>query len=411
MTTEQGFHQTFQFRAYTSKGGYEQLDHVLAEQCLLYNAALEHRKTAWKMAGARISYRAQRKEMTQIRREDPEMSDLHRRVQCGTLNRLDRAFQSYFRRVAAGENPGHPRFKSLRRWNTLEVDSPKYERVWLNFRPENGRLYLNIKGLPRLEMKVPEAKCRYFQELQQQQKWNGLTITRRGRRVIVSLTFEVTKEPQPPTGAIVGLNRGVASTLATSDGWHYQGSVPDVKRKRRLQRQLSRAVKGSRKRQKKLEVYSNFHYKERLAKRNEVHRITSRLVAENDFIAIEDFDIPAMTRSGRGTIENPGTNVGLKAQLNRSVLEQNWGLIAQQLVYKAVWAGKQVVKVSPEFISQDCSTCGHRRAGPFANRIFRCRSCGLTLNQDTNAAINVLRLGRAQAGAETVSPDAPQGVP
>ena len=263
---------------------------------------------------------------------------------------------------------------------------------------------------PKLEMKLPEARCRYFQELLLQKKWNSLQITRRGRRVVVNLTFEVVKEPLPPTGAIVGLNRGVASTLATSEGKHIQGTLPDAKRRRKLQRQLSRAEKGSKKRQKKLAVYSNFRYRETLAKRNELHRITSKLVADHDFIVMEDFDIPAMTRSGRGTLENPGTNVALRAWLNRSILEQGWGMIQMQLAYKAEWAGRRLAKVSPQFISQDCSSCGHRRSGPYPNRIFRCRNCGLRLNQDTNAAINVLRLGQAQAGAETFGPDAPQGV-
>ena len=409
-STEQIFHQTFQFRAYTSRAGYQQLDRVLAQQCVLYNAALEHRRTAWKMARVRISSQDQRRELTTIRLDDPEMRAMSRRVQCGTLLRLERAFQAFFRRQAAGQNPGFPRFKSLQRWNTLEVDSPKYERAWLKFRPEAGRIYLTTKGLPKLEMRATEARCRYLQGLMNEQKWHGLTITRRGRRVVVTLTFQVVKVPGPMTGAIVGLNRGVVSTLATSDGQHIQGTLPNAKRRRRLQRQLSRAQMGSSKRQKKRAVYVNYCNRETLAKRNEIHRITSRLVADHDFIAIEDYNIPLMTRSGRGTVDEPGRNVGLRASLNRSVLEQNWGLIGQQLAYKAEWAGKRLVKVVPMYITQDCSSCGQRRAGPFPSRIFRCRNCGLTLNQDTNAAINVLRLGQAQAGAETLSPDAPQGV-
>ena len=410
MTTEHSFHQTFQFRAYTSKVGYQRLHQVLAQQCVLYNAALEHRRTAWKMARVRISHQDQRGELTALRQDDPDMRAVSRRIQSGTLLRLERAFQAFFRRQAASQNPGYPRYKGLRRWNTLEVDSPKYERAWLKFRPEAGRLFLTIKGLPKLEIKIPEARCHYLMELNGQKKWNSLTITRRGRRVVVSLTFEVIKDPQPPTGAIVGLNRGVVSTVATSDGAHIQGSLPDAKRRRRMQRQLSRAQLGSRKRYKRRAVFANFCYRENLAKRNEIHRITSKLVADHDFIAIEDFNIQAMTRSGRGTVEAPGTNVGLTVRLNRSILEQNWGLIGQQIAYKAEWAGKRFVKVDPQYISQDCSTCGQRRAGPFPNRIFRCRNCGLALNQDTNAAINVLRLGQAQAGADSPSPDAPQGV-
>ena len=134
------------------------------------------------------------------------------------------------------------------------------------------------------------------------------------------------------------------------------------------------------------------------------------MARDYDFIALEDFDIPAMTRSAAGTIAEPGTNVSAKSGLNRSILEQNWGMLHGQLAYKAAWAGRRLVAVTPGYITQECSGCGQRRPGPFSNRRFRCRNCGLFLDQDTNAAINVLRLGQAQAGAETVSPGAPQGV-
>ena len=404
------FQQTFQLRAYTTKAGYGLLDQVLAQQCTLYNAALEHRKTAYKMAGVRITYRAQSRELTDVRRDDPALASISRRVQCGTLTRLEHAFQGFFRRLAAGQNPGYPRFKSFWRWNTLEVDSPKNERAWLKFKPEAGRIYLAVKGLPRLEMKAPEARCIHFQELVREKKWTALRVTRRGRRVTVNLTFEVTKEPRPKTGAVVGLNRGVVATLATSDGEHIQGKPRDWKRWRRLQRKVARGQKGSRNRRRKAAVFANFCYREALAKRNELHRITSKLARDYDFIALEDFDIPAMTRSAAGTIEEPGTDVSAKSGLNRSILEQNWGMLHGQLAYKAAWAGRRLVAVTPGYITQECSGCGQRRPGPFANRRFRCRNCGLFLDQDTNAAINVLRLGQAQAGAETVSPGAPQGV-
>ena len=236
--------------------------------------------------------------------------------------------------------------------------------------------------LPPLEIEVSPGRGSDLEQVKLQGKWNSLFITRRGRRVVVNMVFEFVKEPQPRTGAIVGLNRGVVSTVATSDGAHIQGSLPDAKRCRRLQRQLSRAEKGSGKRKKKVAIYSNFRYRETLAKRNEILRITSRLVAVHDFNAIEDYKNQAMTRSGDGTVENPGKNVGLRAQLNRSVLEQNWGLVGQQIAYEAEWAGKQFLRVSPMYISQDCSSCRHRRAGPFSNRIFRCRYCGLALNQE-----------------------------
>ena len=119
-----------------------------------------------------------------------------------------------------------------------------------------------------------------------------------------------------------------------------------------------------------------------------------------DFFAIEDLSIVALTRSARGTLENPGQGVTIKAAINRSMLEQTWGEFAQLLTYKAEGAGMSVVRVDPAYTSLTCSRCGVAQfdaSRQERNRIrFRCPDCGNDLNRSVNAAKNILVRGSAQ---------------
>ena len=120
------FQHTFQLRAYTSKQGFAELEKVLRQQCWLYNQALEMRIKAWEIGGVSVSFYDQCKWLTGMRFTHQfttydRMDTLARRVQCGTLKRLDKSFDAFFRRVKAGHKAGFPRFKPAQRWHTIEV--------------------------------------------------------------------------------------------------------------------------------------------------------------------------------------------------------------------------------------------------------------------------------------------------
>ena len=117
-------------------------------------------------------------------------------------------------------------------------------------------------------------------------------------------------------------------------------------------------------------------------------------------LCIEKLQIGNMTRSAAGTLEEPGTNVAQKRGLNRSILEQTWGLFISQLKYKAEWAGtRRVVEVDPRYTSRDCSSCGVR-GSPGSREYWRCTSCGVVHHRDMNAAINVLQRGLVVLSSE-----------
>ena len=124
--------------------------------------------------------------------------------------------------------------------------------------------------------------------------------------------------------------------------------------------------------------------------RNACHEVTSALIRRFETIAIEDLAIGNMTASARGTVETPGRNVAAKSGLNRSILEQTWGMIRQQLTYKAEWAGRELVVVDPRYTSQTCSRCGVIEASSRHGEIYHCAHCGLRMDADHNAAINIL---------------------
>ncbi len=95
--------------------------------------------------------------------------------------------------------------------------------------------------------------------------------------------------------------------------------------------------------------------------------------------------------SSRGTIEEPGTNVAAKSGLNKSIAEQTWGMIRQQLSYKAEWAGRIYAEVNPRNTSRTCSQCGLLGTAQEEYRMFRCPACKQEMDRDVNAAINILK--------------------
>ena len=149
--------RTFRTRAYLSKAGHQRLDEILAEQCLLYNAALEERSTAWKGHKIAISLYDQGKSLTQVRGDFPDIEGaVDRRIQVGTPKRLDKAYAAFFRRVKSGDTPGHPRFKSRRRWKTLDLYSGASRYV--RYDADKYKGVVRIKGLPGFVQKLPFAQ-------------------------------------------------------------------------------------------------------------------------------------------------------------------------------------------------------------------------------------------------------------
>ena len=174
----------------------------------------------------------------------------------------------------------------------------------------------------------------------------------------------------------------------------------DRQRIRRLQRAVARCRRGSRRRDKRVAALAAASRKDAVASRNACHRITSGLIRRFDVVVVEKLAIGNMTRSAKGTVESPGRRVKQKSGLNRTILEQGWGRILDQLDYKAEWAGRTVVEAEPAYSSQDCSACGTRREKPDGQEFWTCADCGTRHDRDVNAATNIHRAGILALGSQ-----------
>lgn len=361
----------------------------------LYNAALEERREAWRMSRNRVTFYSQDAQLKEIRAADPDYRRWAFSCERSTLRRLDHAFQAFYRRCKAGEKPGYPRFKGRGWWDSIEWSlGCKWDSVP---RCMATRVYLQGIGHIRVHQHRPV-----------QGRVKTITAKREDRRWYVVLSCDdVPANPLPETGAVAGIDLGIASFLTTSDGTHVPNPRPLMATAGQLaaaQQNLARKKRGSQRRREARERVAALHAKVRRSRLDHAHKTALSLVRGHDVICHEALQVANMTRRPKprladdGTYEPNGANA--KAGLNRSINDAGWGVFLNVLRAKAESAGRVVIEVNPAFTSQRCSQCGHVAAG---NRIsqaeFQCLACGHEAHADHNAAINILRAGLARQEA------------
>ena len=367
-TTAKTIHKTYQTRGYCSRSGYARIREVLRACRWLYNRSLELRRNIYRACGKSMSRFAQMKHLTRLRAEQQAWRDLSLQVPRGVLVRLDRAFRAFFRRVKAGEKPGFPRFQGMGRYQCIELAEVSPGMVKGN--------RIKIKGLPAIRIR-PSAPLPNSKQLK------ALRLVMRGRILSVDLVYAEQVVPLPHSNEAVGIDMGVNERMTLSDGSTVERRVVDRRRERRLQRVISRRQKGSNGRRKAVAAFAPEQRRNAIRSRNACHRITTDLVRRYGCIAIEGLRIRNMTGAG-------GAH---KRGLNREMLAQTWGVLRQQLAYKAEWAGRRLVEVNPAYTSRTCAECGKVNGKPRTYRVFACSVCGHADDRDVNAARNILARG------------------
>jgi putative transposase len=217
----------------------------------------------------------------------------------------------------------------------------------------------------------------------------------RARRWHVAFAVVPEPIPAPRTGHIVGVDRGVTVSAALSTGELLTCpglSEGEADRLLKLLRRLSRARRGSNRRQRVKNAIAILKAKAVDRRKDWVEKTSTGLAARYDLIRVEDLNVVGMTRSARGTVERPGRGVRAKASLNRGILAAGWGQLVARLEDKAPG---RVEKINPAFTSQTCWACGHCASESRESQaVFRCVACGHQANADVNAARNIAA-GRA----------------
>jgi putative transposase len=200
----------------------------------------------------------------------------------------------------------------------------------------------------------------------------------------------------PGEGSVVGIDRGVAVSAALSTGelLHAPGlSRGEARRLKVLQQRLARAEHGSNRRARTKRAIAKLKARETDRRKDWVEKATTDIARRFDTIRIEALDVRAMTRTARGTVQQPGMRVAQKRGLNRGISRSGWGLLAARLQHKA---HGRVEHVPAAFTSQRCSVCGHIAPGNRKSQaVFECEACNAgRCDADVNAARNIAA-GRA----------------
>ena len=367
---------TYRYRLLPLKSQHRALERLCEAQRELYNAALQERIDCYRKTGNTRSYMDQCKALTVCRRELPEMGALPANLQRWTLKRLDDAFLGFFCRLKARNGKaGFPRFRGKGRWEAFGFAQ------FSGIRFDGKRLrFAGMPGGLKVHLHRPLA----------QEEDIRLCVLRRDRHGWhVCLAVAIEAPEKRPVAAAIGIDLGLKVFAYCSD--NVVISNPRIAKRaerelRRRQRALSRCKRGSNRRRKVRARVTRLHRKISDTRNTWLHRQSATLIRRADLIAIEDLKVSNMVRH---------------PTLARSISDASWSKFVSMLDYKAEKAGSYLIRVDPRDTSQKCSGCSNLAPKSLAVRTHACPSCGLVIDRDHNASLNILRAGIG-AGAPNV---------
>lgn len=294
------------------------------------------------------------------------------------LRELDHAFKAYWNHKA-----GHPSYR-----RKGESDS---FRIAQHFSIDE----VNCR------IKLPKAGwIRYRKSRKIEGKPKQITVKKHvGHYYAFILCEQVrTIEPKPHLDKAAGIDLGVKVFATLSDGQTYHAPMEKMNKLdqeiRTLQKRLKNKKPGSRRTKELQRRIARKRHRLANIRRDSLHKISRQIAETQSDVFLEDLMIMNMTKSARGTVDNPGRNVKAKAGLNRVMRMQGWGMFRRMLAYKMHETGGRLYVVNSMYTSQTCSRCGFSSdANRRTQARFHCKSCGHVLNADLNAAINILNRG------------------
>jgi len=362
--------KTFKYRLYPNKQQQRLLEQQLEECRWLYNHLLAERRDAWEQRGEPVRLYDQHATLPALKMERPQLAGVQSQVLQNVAVRVDLAFTAFFRRCKVGEAPGYPRFRGTERYDSLTFPQVP---VGCKLDAEAKRLRVMNVGLLKIVLHRP---------LEGTPK--TATIRRRSTgKWYVSFSCECAEpSPLPQTGQQVGIDVGLKTfaTLSTSD----EVANPRFFRHEehalaKAQRCLAKTEKCGPERTERRKVVARIYERSAWRRGDFTHQHSRRIVNTFDLIAVEDLSVNRMTHNHC---------------LAKSIHDAAWSQFAALIAYKAAWAGRQYVAVNPAYTSRDCSQCGHRQLLSLSDRTYTCPCCGVVLDRDLNASLNILRVGQ-----------------
>jgi putative transposase len=361
--------RAFKYRFYPTSEQESLLRRTLGCVRLVYNRALAARTEAWYQRQERIGYGQSSSMLTEWKREE-DLSFLNE-VSCVPLQQGLRHLQTAFSNFFAGRAQ-YPNFKKKRNGGSAEFTKSAFK--W-----KDGQVFL---------AKCAEAlPIRWSRQLPQGAEPSTITVKLEpsGRWTVSLLVDDLTIQPLLPIDKAVGIDAGITSLVTTSDGEKVANPKHFAKlylKLRKAQKALSRKQKGSQNRNKARRKVARVHAEIRDARQDFLHKLTTRLVRENQTIVAESLAVKNMVKNRK---------------LSKAISDAGWSEMTRQLDYKARWYGRNFVQLDRWFPgSKTCSKCGHKVDSlPLNVREWDCPKCQAHHDRDVNAALNHLAAGLA----------------
>jgi putative transposase len=362
--------KTFKYRIYLTSGQRRILEQQLEECRWVYNQVLAARRDAYG-EGVPLGLYDTVNLLPDWKADRPTLKQVHSQVLQNICQRVHRAFEAFFRRIKEGaEAIGYPRFKGVGRY-----DSITYPQYGNGVRIEADRLIVSKIGAVKLVLHRP---------VEGTPKTVTLTRSRTGKWY-ACITCETETRPLPPTEHIIGVDIGLASFATLSNGEQianprfYRKDEADLKRVQK-RKDAAKNAQDWPENAKQTTILGKVH--ERIVNRRSdfAHKRSRDLVNIYQVIVFEDLKPQAMGKSkGRG--------------MRKSIMDVAWSQFISMTISKAAEAGRTIILVDPRNTSKMCSQCGELVPKALGDRTHACPHCGLVLDRDVNAAINILQRG------------------
>lgn len=358
--------RVFRYRLKPTKAQVTELNKQLELCRWVYNETLAMRKNAFEQDGKSVSYFESKRMLPIWKESKPELKTVHSQVLQDVVLRVDLAFKAFFRRVKAGEDdPGYPRFKGKNRYDSISYPQS-------GFSIDGNVIWLSKIGDIKFKLHRPIDGC-----------VKRLTIRRSSTKkwYVSFLVEESEKHILPHSEEAVGIDVGILNFAVLSNGDVVNNPrflLADEERLRKAQSKRDKLPKGSPQRWKASKAVSHLHERVTNQRENFAQQLSREWVNKYGIIAFEDLNIIKMVNNHN---------------LAKSILDAAWNKLVQYTSYKAEDAGRRVVLVNPAYTSQMCSGCGQIVKKDLSIRVHDCPYCGLSIDRDLNAALNIARLG------------------
>ncbi len=357
--------KTYKYRFFPNEEQSEMLAKTFGCIRFVYNHILDWRSKEYTQNQTKINYVASAKKLTEIKQEYEWLYDVSNVALQQTLRHQDLAFSNFFAKRAK-----YPNFKKKNHHQSFRLTTSGFRIKDNKFYIAKSKEPLNIKFHREYEGEV-----------------TSVTISKDcADRYFISLCCEYETEKLPKLDKSIGIDLGLTHFISTSDNTKIKSPKSTIKYQKKLaklQKRLAKKQKGSKNRNKARLKAAKLHNKIKDTRKDFLHKLSTDIIIKNQNIVIEDLNTQGLIRNKK---------------LSKHIADASWSEFTRQLEYKALWYGRDIIKVSRWFpSSQICSHCGHRDGKKALNiRLWTCSSCNTQHDRDINASINILKAGLSE---------------